>query len=75
MNAFTPKTRAQQKLEYLSDLKRPLSDAESDELRRSLHAVYCHQRKRMLAKHRKEELQLLGRVVAESMRPDVGERR
>jgi hypothetical protein len=34
------KTRAEQKLEWLESLKRPLTDAESAELRRCLHATY-----------------------------------
>lgn len=69
--APTFKTRAQQKLEWLENLQRPLTDQESDELRRSMHAVYCHNRKaRMLAKHREEELTLLKRVEAEARRPE-----
>lgn len=47
--SFLFKTRAQQRLEYLEGLKRPLSDNESEELRRCLHAVYCYERKRRLA--------------------------
>lgn len=75
MNAPQFKTRAQQRLEYLTELKRPLTDDESDELRRSMHAVYCYSRKaRMLARHRREELDLLDRIIAESTMPDVGER-
>lgn len=43
------KTRAEQKLEWLGSLHRPLSEAESDELRRSLHATYCRNRNLALA--------------------------
>jgi hypothetical protein len=39
------KTAAEQRLEYLENLRRPLTDSESDELRRAMHAVYCHNRK------------------------------
>lgn len=45
MIAYRFKTRAEQRLEYLESLKRPLSDEESVELQRCLHAVYCYQRK------------------------------
>jgi hypothetical protein len=48
MTAFHFKTKAEQHLEYLESLNRPLSDQESDELRRTLHAVY--ERNRRLAK-------------------------
>lgn len=41
-SAFVFKTLAAQRLEHLESLNRPLTDEESDELRRSLHAVYCH---------------------------------
>jgi hypothetical protein len=64
---FQYKTRAEQKLEHLSSLKRPLSDEESQDLRRSMHAVYC--RRRMLAKHRFEELQLLKKLEREAQMP------
>lgn len=43
------KTRAQQRLEWLEGLKRPLTHQESDELRRALHAVYVHQRRMVAA--------------------------
>jgi hypothetical protein len=49
MNAFQFKTRAQQRLEYLENLRRPLTETESEELRRSLHAVYCRQRRQVSA--------------------------
>lgn len=67
MNAPAFKTRSEQRLEWLESLKRPLSDQESDELRRSLHAVYCTTRKaNILARHREEEIELLARVRAEA---------
>jgi len=44
-SAFTFKTLAEQRLEYLENLRRPLSEAESEELRRSLHAVYVRNRR------------------------------
>ncbi len=51
MAAFNHMTRAEQRLEQL-EAKRELTDAESDELRRSLHAVYVRD-------HRLAELKLL----------------
>lgn len=67
MNAPAFKTRSEQKLEWLENLGRPLTDLESDELRRSLHAVYCHERKTaMLAVHRADELALLAKLETEA---------
>lgn len=43
MNALRIKTPSEQKLEWLESLKRPLSDEESAELQRCLHAVYCRE--------------------------------
>lgn len=43
--AFQFKTRAEQRLEHLQALRRPLTEHESDELRQSLHAVYTRDRK------------------------------
>lgn len=40
MNALLIKTPAEQKLEWFGGLKRPLTDEESEELQRSLHAKY-----------------------------------
>jgi hypothetical protein len=61
------KTMAEQKLEWLESLDRPLTDEESEELRRSLHAVYCRNRRYgVLAQHRNEELELLGKLRAEA---------
>lgn len=71
MNAPAFKTRSEQKLEWLESLHRPLTDDESDELRRSLHAVYCHERKaRMLAMDEAEQRTLYQRVLAESQEPE-----
>ena len=72
MNAPVFKTRAEQKLEWLEGLQRPLTEKESDELRRSLHAVYCRNRRLgLLAKHREEELSVLERVEAEACQPEM----
>lgn len=40
MNCETTLTRSQQRMAQLIALKRPLTDAESDELYRALHADY-----------------------------------
>lgn len=58
------KTISEQKLEYLEHLARPLTDSESDELKRAMHAVYV--RSRRLAEHRNEELRLLKKVQREA---------
>lgn len=58
------KTISQQKLEHLQSLRRPLSDEESDELRRAMHAVYV--RDMRIKQQRNEELRLLKKVEAES---------
>ncbi len=71
MNAPAFKTRAEQKLEWLESIGRPLTGEESDELRRSLHAVYCRERRfRLLAMHEKEQRSLYQRVLAESQEPE-----
>lgn len=73
MSALAYKTRAELALEHLESLKRPLTDEESDQLRRSLHAVYCRNRKhRLLYAHENEEAALLEKVQAESTLPDPG---
>lgn len=41
MSSPSFKTRSEQKLEWLESLDRPLTDEESNELHRALHAVYC----------------------------------
>lgn len=75
MSALRIKTPAEQRLEWLESLQRPLTDEESDQLRRSLHAVYCRNRKnRLLAMHEREEAELLAKVQAESCQLDCGER-
>lgn len=76
MSALAYKTRAELTLEHLEGLRRPLTEEESDQLRRSLHAVYCRNRRhRVLDMHRNEERELLAKVEAESMLPDCGELR
>jgi hypothetical protein len=66
------KTRSEQRLEWLESLGRPLTDKESDELRKALHAVYCTANKReKLAQHRNEELKLLRRVRREAQLPSA----
>ena len=71
MSDMILKTRAQQRLEWLESLNRPLTDYESDLLRRSLHAVYWHNRKLtgpnayLMAKARAEEIATLRKVEAE----------
>lgn len=72
MKATAFKTRSELALEHLESLKRPLTDEESDQLRRSLHAVYCCNRRRFLADHEREEAVLLAKVEAESTLPDPG---
>lgn len=72
MNAPAFKTRSEQRLEWLEGLKRPLTDIESDELRRCLHATYEHDRRvRMEAKARAEELVLLKKMRAEAASPEM----
>lgn len=67
MNAPAFKTRSEQKLEWLESLGRPLTDMESDELRRALHASYCHNRKTLLlAVHRADELAQLAKLESEA---------
>jgi hypothetical protein len=77
VNAPSYKTRAQQRLEWLESLQRPLTEEESDLLRRSLHAVYNLNRRRrieaemaakVLRQHREEELRTLAAVLEESKR-------
>jgi hypothetical protein len=67
--SFVAKTIAEQKLEYFESIGRPLTDDESDELRRAMHATYVRtQRQRMLGKHRKEELALLKKLEREALK-------
>lgn len=74
MNAQAFKTRSELALEHLESLKRPLTDQESDQLRRALHAVYCRNRARKLEReqgaaalkeHKRENEKILRRVCAE----------
>ncbi len=79
MTAFATKTRAEQRLEHFEQIKRPLTDDESAELQRSLHAVYASnwrtaRERKVLAAARREELKLLKRLEAEALLPDCGER-
>jgi hypothetical protein len=68
--SFAYKTRSEQALEHLQTLKRPLTDEESDELRRSMHAVYERKRRQSrLAQHRAEELDLLAKLEREAQLP------
>lgn len=60
-SAFVFKTLAEQRLEHLESLNRPLTDEESDELRRSLHAVYCH--KLRLERAARLERELSGALI------------
>lgn len=70
MNVPVFKTPAEQRLEYLTGLTRPLNDEESDDLRRAMHAVYCLRRRRQLARHRSEELETLRNVEREARQPE-----
>lgn len=70
MSAFSPKTKAEQRVDHLSTLKRPLTEAESDELRKALHAVYARDRRQsLLAMNRAEELRLLEKLRKEALMP------
>ncbi len=67
-------TRSEQRLEQLKRIKRPLTDAESLELDRCLHAAYMRawradrqQRLGPLASHAVENAELLGGVEAEAI--------
>lgn len=71
MSAPALKSKSEQKLEWLESLGRPLSDEESVELRRCLHAVYCRnwrleRERKALKQHKAEERALLAKVFAES---------
>lgn len=66
--SFAFKTFAEQRLEYLRGLKRPLTDEESEQLQRSMHAVYERNRRhRIVQQHRNEELKLLKKVEREAL--------
>jgi hypothetical protein len=65
--SFVAKAVSEQKVEYLSNLRRPLTDAESDELRRAMHAVYERTRRaRCLGMHEQEEQRLLKKLEREA---------
>ncbi len=77
MSALIPKTRAQQRLEWLESLDRPLTEDESDMLRRSLHAVDTYgpysksgNHSYKIAQARNEELRTLAKVEAEMQKPE-----
>jgi len=69
MNAFAPLTAAEQRVTHLEALRRPLTDEESDLLRRSLHAVYCRN-----IRLRKEAEQAASQRAAEVAQADAIER-
>ncbi len=78
MTAFATKTRAEQRLEQFEQFKRPLTDDESTELHRSLHAVYVRNWRQArelkeLAAARREEVELLKRLEAEAVLADFGD--
>lgn len=63
-------TRSEQKLEFYKSLTRPLTDEESDELYRAMHAVYEHERRqRIVASNRTAELKLLAKLRQEAKIP------
>lgn len=81
MNTETTKTRSEQRIEQLINIGRPLTEEESDELYRALHADYMRKwrlakaaaaerawRQSMTAQQRKEEKRLLERVKQEAAR-------
>lgn len=72
MTAPLLKTKAEQRVEHLNGLGRPLSEQESEDLRRAMHAVYCHDlRQRTLSRQRNEELELLEKLRAEASMPEM----
>lgn len=77
MSALVLRTKAEQRLEWFESLRRPLTAQESEELRRSLHATYCRNRKLAqaleaewnapaLEEHKASEVELLRRLEAEA---------
>lgn len=88
MTAPVLKTKAEQRLKRLQKLRRPLTDAESDDLRRALHATYCRERRLaksrllegewrdpILKKYDAEQAELLAMVEAEALTPEQHEER
>jgi hypothetical protein len=68
--SFVGKTKSEQMVEHFSALKRPLTDAESEDLRRAMHAAYEHRRRsNALAMHATEEANLLKRMEREALLP------
>lgn len=65
----TLKTKAEQRIEQLVNAGRPLTDAESDDLYRALHADYVRKWKKARAekaeRQRRAEVRTLERAVAE----------
>lgn len=65
------KTKAEQKLEQLQALHRPLTETESAELQRAMHAVYERERRLgVLAMHQNEEKALLEQLRIEAAMPE-----
>lgn len=74
--SFQAKTRAEQKLDHLQSLDRPLSAAEKAEIDRCIHAIYMREwryrkaseevRTIPLIQARREELETLDKVLAEA---------
>lgn len=60
----TFKEKSEQRLDWLRSLRRPLTDEESDELRRASHAVYMLERSR-LSRLRRAEQEMNGAAKAE----------
>jgi 23S rRNA maturation mini-RNase III len=70
--SFAFKTRAEQRLEWLEHVGRPLTDEESDILRRSMHAIYERNRRaNALKMHEAEEAALLTRLQIEAQIPST----
>jgi formylglycine-generating enzyme required for sulfatase activity len=72
MGALRIKTRSEQKAEWLNAERavRPLSEAEWQELARAEHAIYCRNwRQQKLDQDKRENAELLKRVLAESRLP------
>lgn len=77
------KTKSEQAIEQLESLGRPLTDDESRQLERAMHAVYERNRRlsramvlereikgQVLDRHREEEAEILRAVEAEAELPD-----
>jgi hypothetical protein len=61
------KSVSEQRIARLERLRRPLTEEESDELRRAMHAAYERKRRRSkLVQHRCEELKLLKKLNREA---------